>query len=91
MMKRIGVDMAEYSIPEEMKYKGDKSFIKFIDSEKTGNILSKDVGGMSFVAKIVNSNKINSIRHIIIKDIGNISLVAMWVRTDSFEVIEDEK
>ena len=91
-MKKIGVDMAEYSIiPEEMEYKGDNSFIKFIDSEKTGNILSKDVGGMSFVAKIVNSNKIIPIRHIIIKDIGNITLVSMWVRTDSFEVIEDEK
>jgi len=91
MMKRIGVDMADYSAPEEIKYKGDNSFIKFKGSEKTGNILSKDVGGMSLVAKIVNSNKIIPIRHIIIKDIGNITLVSMWVRTDSFEFIEDEK
>ena len=69
----------------------DKPFIKFKDSEKIGNILSKDVGGMSLVAKIVNSNKIIPIRHIIIKDFGNITLVSMWVRTDSFEFIEDEK
>jgi hypothetical protein len=48
-MKRIGVDMADYSAPEEIKYKGDNSFIKFKGSEKTGNILSKDVGGMSLV------------------------------------------
>ena len=42
----------------------DKPFIKFKDSEKIGNILSKDVGGMS--------------------------LVAMWVRTDSFEFINNK-
>jgi len=81
--------MNNYTVPEEIKYKGDKSFIKFKDSEKTGNILSKDVGGMSFVAKIVNNNKLIPIRHIIIKDIGNIALVAMWVKTDSFEVISN--
>jgi hypothetical protein len=81
--------MNNYTVPEEIKYKGDKSFIKFKDSEKTGNILSKDVGGLSFVAKIVNNNKLIPIRHIIIKDIGNIALVAMWVKTDSFEVISN--
>ena len=81
--------MNNYTVPEEIKYKGDKSFIKFKNSEKTGNILSKDVGGMSFVAKIVNNNKLIPIRHIIIKDIGNIALVAMWVKTDSFEVISN--
>tara|TARA_R110000772_G_scaffold46794_1_gene106751 strand:- start:1846 stop:2091 length:246 start_codon:yes stop_codon:yes gene_type:complete len=81
--------MNSYTVPEEIKYKGDKSFIKFKNSEKTGNILSKDVGGMSFVAKIVNNNKLIPIRHIIIKDIGNIALVAMWVKTDSFEVISN--
>jgi len=43
----------------------DKPFIKFKNSEKTGNILSEDIGGMS--------------------------LVSMWVRTDSFELIKDEK
>ena len=62
MMKKIGVDMDD----NDMVLRAfDKPFIKFKDSEKIGNILSKDVGGMS--------------------------LVAMWVRTDSFEFIEDEK
>ena len=49
----------------------DKPFIKFKDSEKIGNILSKDVGGMSLVAMwvrtdsfefIKDKNKINYIK-----------------------------
>ena len=82
--------MADYTLPEEMKYEGDKSFIKFKDSEKTGNILSKDVGGLTLVATIVNNDKVISMRHIIIKDIGNLTLVAMWVRTDSFDFIKEK-
>ena len=34
----------------------DKPFIKFKDSEKIGNILSKDVGGMSLVAMWVRTD-----------------------------------
>jgi len=59
-----------YKSPQEIKnnkkrYKNEKPLIKFKNSEKTGNILSEDIGGMS--------------------------LVSMWVRTDSFELIKDEK
>ncbi len=40
----------------------DKPFIKFKDSEKTGNILSKDVGGMSLVAMWVRTDSFEFIK-----------------------------
>jgi|15BtaG_2_1085339.scaffolds.fasta_scaffold20809_1 hypothetical protein len=40
----------------------DKPFIKFKDSEKIGNILSKDVGGMSLVAIWVRTDSFEFIK-----------------------------
>ena len=40
----------------------DKPFIKFKDSEKIGNILSKDVGGMSLVAMWVRTDSFEFIK-----------------------------
>jgi hypothetical protein len=59
MMKRIGVDMAD----NDMVLRAfDKPFIKFKDSEKIGNILSKDVGGMSLVAMWVRTDSFEFIK-----------------------------
>jgi hypothetical protein len=58
-MKRIGVDMAD----NDMVLRAfDKPFIKFKDSEKIGNILSKDVGGMSLVAMWVRTDSFEFIK-----------------------------
>jgi len=40
----------------------DKPFIKFKDSEKIGNILSKDVGGMSLVSMWVRTDSFEFIK-----------------------------
>ena len=40
----------------------DKPFIKFKDSEKIGNILSKDVGGISLVAMWVRTDSFEFIK-----------------------------
>ena len=40
----------------------DKPFIKFKYSEKIGNILSKDVGGMSLVAMWVRTDSFEFIK-----------------------------
>ena len=59
MTKRIGVDMAD----NDMVLRAfDKPFIKFKDSEKIGNILSKDVGGMSLVAMWVRTDSFEFIK-----------------------------
>ena len=59
MMKRIGVDMDD----NDMVLRAfDKPFIKFKDSEKIGNILSKDVGGMSLVAMWVRTDSFEFIK-----------------------------
>jgi len=59
MTKRIGVDMDD----NDMVLRAfDKPFIKFKDSEKIGNILSKDVGGMSLVAMWVRTDSFEFIK-----------------------------
>tara|TARA_R110000868_G_scaffold139942_1_gene355144 strand:- start:658 stop:855 length:198 start_codon:yes stop_codon:yes gene_type:complete len=59
MMKKIGVDMDD----NDMVLRAfDKPFIKFKDSEKIGNILSKDVGGMSLVAMWVRTDSFEFIK-----------------------------
>jgi hypothetical protein len=59
MTKRIGVDMDD----NDMVLRAfDKPFIKFKDSEKIGNILSKDVGGMSLVAIWVRTDSFEFIK-----------------------------
>ena len=53
----------------------DKPFIKFKDSEKIGNILSKDVGGMSLVAMWVRTDSFEFIKDK--KDWGWYGLLAL--------------